>query len=83
MPAKLTLDCSFWMKIVFAANTLAGCSLPTGLLNPRWAMDDPDYGLHFWWNPNVRLTGSARYWLTTEGASANDWVYGIGVAYFR
>ena len=43
----------------------------------------PEYGVHFWWNPHVRLTGTARYWLTTEGASANDWLYGLSIAVFR
>lgn len=42
----------------------------------------PELGTHFWWNPNVRLTGFGRYFVTTHGRRNDDWVVGIGLALF-
>ena len=42
----------------------------------------PEVGGHFWWTPNVRLTGFGRYMVTTEGRSADDWLVGGGIALF-
>jgi hypothetical protein len=42
----------------------------------------PELGAHFWWNPNVRLTGFGRYLVTTDGRSSDDWLFGVGLAVF-
>ena len=42
----------------------------------------PEAGVHFWWSPRVRCSVTARYWFTTEGAAANDWLYGFSLALF-
>ncbi|WP_253159261.1 hypothetical protein [Stieleria tagensis] len=42
----------------------------------------PELGAHFWWTPTVRLTSYGRYMVTTEGSDANDWQFGVGLAWF-
>ncbi len=42
----------------------------------------PEVGTHFWWTPNIRLTGFGRYLVTTEGRDDDDWLIGGGVALF-
>jgi hypothetical protein len=42
----------------------------------------PELGAHFWWTPKVRLTSYGRYMVTTEGSSASDWQFGVGLAIF-
>lgn len=42
----------------------------------------PEVGGHFWWTPNLRLTGFGRYMVTTEGRDADDWLIGGGLAIF-
>lgn len=42
----------------------------------------PETGIHFWWTPNIRMTGFARYMVTTEGRDDDDWLIGGGVALF-
>ena len=42
----------------------------------------PELGGHFWWTPNVRLTGFGRYLVTTEGRDEDDWWLGGGLAVF-
>ncbi len=42
----------------------------------------PEIGWHFWWTPRVRLTGSGRYWITTDGRDSDGWVYVGGLAIF-
>lgn len=42
----------------------------------------PEVGAHFWWTPQVRLTGYGRYMVTTEGRTADDWQIGVGLAVF-
>ncbi|TWT93919.1 hypothetical protein [Stieleria varia] len=43
----------------------------------------PEVGTHFWWTPGVRLTGFGRYMVSTEGRDSDDWMIGIGVAFFN
>ncbi len=42
----------------------------------------PEVGGHFWWTPNLRLTGFGRYMVSTEGRDADDWLIGGGLAIF-
>ena len=42
----------------------------------------PEVGTHFWWTPNLRLTGFGRYMVTTEGRDDDDWLIGGGLALF-
>jgi hypothetical protein len=43
----------------------------------------PELGLHFWWTPQLRLTGFGRYLITTDGRDSDDWLVGGGIALFR
>ncbi|MCC9655693.1 hypothetical protein [Rhodopirellula halodulae] len=43
----------------------------------------PELGAHFWWTPQVRLTGFGRYWVTTNGRDSDAWIVGGGLAIFR
>ncbi|WP_286178042.1 hypothetical protein [Stieleria mannarensis] len=42
----------------------------------------PELGGHFWWTPQIRLTGYGRYMISTEGRDADDWILGVGLAVF-
>jgi hypothetical protein len=42
----------------------------------------PEAGAHFWWTPNIRLTGYGRYMVTTAGRATDDWLFGVGIALF-
>ncbi len=42
----------------------------------------PETGVHFWWTPNIRLSGFGRYMITTEGRDDDDWLIGGGIALF-
>ncbi len=42
----------------------------------------PEVGAHFWWTPQIRISGQGRYMVTTEGRSADDWLLGFGIAFF-
>lgn len=39
----------------------------------------PEVGVHFWLVPNMRLTASASYYMTTEGRDHDFWMYGVNV----
>jgi hypothetical protein len=43
----------------------------------------PELGIHYWWTPQVRLTGHGRYLITTDGRDSDDWLIGGGIAVFR
>ncbi len=53
----------------------------------EWELDDillaayPEVGLHLWLNSHLRLTGSASYYLTTEGRSQDFWFYGVTLSF--
>ncbi len=36
----------------------------------------PEVGTHFWWTPNLRLSGYGRYMVTSEGRAEDDWLIG-------
>ena len=42
----------------------------------------PEFGVHFWWMPGVRLTSFGRYMVTTQGRREDDWMIGGGLAIF-
>ncbi|MEO1524951.1 MAG: hypothetical protein AAFX06_05915 [Planctomycetota bacterium] len=42
----------------------------------------PEVGTHFWWTPQLRLSGYGRYLMTTEGREHDDWLVGFGIAVF-
>ena len=42
----------------------------------------PEVGLHVWLTEKWRLTGSAAYYVTTEGRDRDFWFYGISLGWF-
>ncbi len=40
----------------------------------------PEIGVHYWVDGRTRLTGSAAYYVTTEGRNHDFWYFGLGVA---
>ena len=40
----------------------------------------PEAGVHFWANERIRITGSAAYYITTEGRAHDFWFYSVGVS---
>jgi hypothetical protein len=42
----------------------------------------PETGVHFWWTPNVRISGMGRYLITSEGRDADGWYYTASIAFF-
>ncbi|NNE01338.1 MAG: hypothetical protein HKN47_28830 [Pirellulaceae bacterium] len=42
----------------------------------------PETGAHFWWTPQLRLSGFGRYMMTTEGRREDDWLIGGALAVF-
>ncbi len=40
----------------------------------------PEIGVHLWVTDNLRITGLARYYVTTEGRALDYWYYGGGIA---
>lgn len=42
----------------------------------------PEVGIHFWWTPELRLTGYGRYWITSDGRASDDWLIGGNLAVF-
>lgn len=43
----------------------------------------PETGIHFWWNPQCRLSGFGRYMVTTSGRKNDDWLIGLQLAIFE
>lgn len=43
----------------------------------------PEVGVHFWPTGQARITGYARYWLSSEGRDADDWLAGIQLTAFE
>lgn len=41
----------------------------------------PEVGAHFWLKPRLRLTGSASYYVTTEGRDHDFWYFGISLSW--
>lgn len=42
----------------------------------------PEMGVHYWINPNCRLTTSAAYHVTTSGRNYDNWVFSVGIGGF-
>ena len=42
----------------------------------------PEVGAHYWWTPQLRLSGYGRYLMTSEGRDHDDWLVGFGLAVF-
>jgi hypothetical protein len=42
----------------------------------------PEVGLHVWVTDRLRLTGSAAYYVTTEGRDNDFWLFGLSVGRF-
>jgi hypothetical protein len=42
----------------------------------------PETGVHFWWTPKIRLSAFGRYFVTSAGRHADDWLFGGGIAVF-
>ena len=42
----------------------------------------PEIGLHIWLTDRVRLTGSAAYYMTTEGRHRDFWLFGFSIGRF-
>lgn len=43
----------------------------------------PEAGVHFWWTPQVRLSGFGRYLITTGGRDTDSWFYGASIAFLK
>lgn len=41
----------------------------------------PEVGVHVWTNSRVRVTGVARYMITTEGRDYDNWYFGVSIGY--
>lgn len=41
----------------------------------------PEIGVHYWLTPNIRLTGSSQYWLTTLGRDDDFWFHSASVSF--
>jgi len=41
----------------------------------------PEVGVHLWLSENVRVTGGAAYYITTEGRRDDFWFYGLSIAF--
>lgn len=42
----------------------------------------PEVGVHYWLNHRLRLTGSASYFVTSEGRDYDFWYYGLSLSIF-
>lgn len=41
----------------------------------------PEFGIHYWIAPDLRLTASARYHITTDGSDNDSWNYGVSLGF--
>lgn len=43
----------------------------------------PEVGLHYWLSHRTRLSGGARYFITTDGRDSDFWFYGLEFSFFE
>ena len=50
------------------------------VVDSLWAVY-PEVGLHIWLTDSVRITGTYRYYITTDGRESDRALYGIGLGF--